>query len=249
MKRNSLLILANGSSLKIQFFCQSLSLSLSPSQLAIPAMEPHEIKGLHCQPNANLDENLLSLPPSHRPYPSMTNLNMQPIESTDHTISHANLSQNPESSSNLFNRILSNSLMHVPLHIFSPNTSSLSTADTILNEPRDQQLGIANEKRLRRMISNRESARRSRMRRKRQIEELQNRVNELQTMNHQLSDKVIHLLESNHQILQENSQLKEKVSSLQIVLSNLLSPLRNLEENSYNTDRLKDETANRSIHH
>ncbi|KAG7549945.1 Basic-leucine zipper domain, partial [Arabidopsis thaliana x Arabidopsis arenosa] len=58
------------------------------------------------------------------------------------------------------------------------------------------------EKRLRRMATNRESARRSRMRARMMKEVLQMQVKQLMA-----------LLEYNHQILQENSQLKETVSS------------------------------------
>ncbi|KAF4369820.1 basic leucine zipper 43-like [Cannabis sativa] len=87
---------------------------------------------------------------------------------------------------------------------------------------------VNDTRRLKRMISNRESARRSRMRRKMQIEELQYLVSQLQTTNRQLSEKLIQLLDSNQQIVQENSQLKEKVSSLQIILSDMLLPVRSI---------------------
>lgn len=86
------------------------------------------------------------------------------------------------------------------------------------------------------MISNRESARRSRMRKKLQIEELQSQVDQLQTVNRQLSQKVISLLESNHEILQENAQLKEKVSTLHMVLADVLTPEKNLEDTSQSPD-------------
>ncbi|GMN61693.1 hypothetical protein TIFTF001_030788 [Ficus carica] len=98
---------------------------------------------------------------------------------------------------------------------------------------------VNNDRRLKRMISNRESARRSRMRRKMQIEELQFLVSQLQTTNRQLSEKLIQLLDCNQQILQENSQLKEKVSSLQIILSDLLVPVRNVgEDHNSSADRV-----------
>ncbi|CAL9229602.1 unnamed protein product [Arabidopsis halleri] len=69
------------------------------------------------------------------------------------------------------------------------------------------------EKRLRRMATNRESARRSRMRERMMKEVLQMQVKQLMASNQLLSNKYISLLEYNHQILQENSQLKETVSS------------------------------------
>ncbi|KAI9173599.1 hypothetical protein LWI28_011672 [Acer negundo] len=124
---------------------------------------------------------------------------------------------------------------HVPFNIFSPD------------EERDNRLNIMHEKRMKRVISNRESARRSRMRKKKLIEELQFQVNQLQTLNHQLSEKVIRLLESNHQILQENAHLKEKVSSLQILFTDLLSPLRGLDEVTANLNRLPSSSTH-SIH-
>ncbi|CAA0411162.1 unnamed protein product [Arabidopsis thaliana] len=103
------------------------------------------------------------------------------------------------------------------------------------------------ERRARRMVSNRESARRSRMRKKKQIEELQQQVEQLMMLNHHLSEKVINLLESNHQILQENSQLKEKVSSFHLLMADVLLPMRNAESNinDRNVNYLRGEPSNR----
>lgn len=104
------------------------------------------------------------------------------------------------------------------------------------------------ERRARRMVSNRESARRSRMRKKKQIEELQQQVEQLMMLNHHLAEKVINLLESNHQILQENLQLKEKVSSFQLLMADVLLPMRNAETNinDSNVNHLRGETSNRT---
>ena len=82
------------------------------------------------------------------------------------------------------------------------------------------------------MISNRAAARRSRMRKKQQIEELQSQVDQLQTINCQLSQKLTNLLQSNQEIFQENAQLKEKVSTLHVVLADVFTPLRNLDDTS-----------------
>ncbi|XP_010491438.1 PREDICTED: bZIP transcription factor 2 [Camelina sativa] len=73
---------------------------------------------------------------------------------------------------------------------------------------------VDQEKRLRRMASNRESARRSRMRERKKMERLTMQAAQLMASNQFLSDKYISLLEYNHQISQENSQLKKTVSSL-----------------------------------
>ncbi|CAH2044111.1 unnamed protein product [Thlaspi arvense] len=98
------------------------------------------------------------------------------------------------------------------------------------------------------MVSNRESARRSRMRKKKQIEELQQQVEQLMVLNHHLSDKIINLLESNQQILQENSQLKEKVSSFHLLMADMLIPMRNADGsiNDRNANHLRGETSNRT---
>ncbi|KAK8265939.1 hypothetical protein V6Z12_D12G211300 [Gossypium hirsutum] len=128
-------------------------------------------------------------------------------------------------------KALTTSATHINMESWDGNSSSSQHPDS--DEGRMCQASIVvDEKRLRRMISNRESARRSRMRKKQQIEELQSQVNQLQTINRQLSQKLINLLENNHEILQENAQLKEKVSTLHMVLSDVFAPLRNSDDSS-----------------
>ncbi|XP_021909366.1 basic leucine zipper 43-like [Carica papaya] len=181
-------------------------------------MEAREMKILTAPSHVSSLPN--SLPLCSTPPPSsQLIINKQPC-SHEFSLDHSN------TSAAFFNRFLS------PLQIFSPNTtSSLSGDSALIDGNKEQPANIIDERRIRRMASNRESARRSRMRKKRQIEELQSQVDQLLTMNHQLSEKVIRLLESNHQVMQENGQLKEKVSSLQLVLSDILTPLRsNVEQ-------------------
>ncbi|OMO67966.1 hypothetical protein CCACVL1_20164 [Corchorus capsularis] len=170
-------------------------------------------------------QNFFALCPSQKTYTSATHLNMQSWEMAGNRGLHGNSSQHPDSSSTNFSH-----QVHFPFHLFSPNASpDLSTED----EGKEYHpASIADEKRLRRMKSNRESARRSRMRKKQLIQELQSQVDQLQTINHQLSQKLINLLESNHEILQENAQLKDKVSTLHMVLADVFTPMRNLEETS-----------------
>ncbi|KAI4346268.1 hypothetical protein L6164_013334 [Bauhinia variegata] len=119
----------------------------------------------------------------------------------------------------------SNSPILISGQRFSPKTSSQSD-----NSNFDEAKLLLDDRKKKRMNSNRESARRSRMRKKQQIEALQYQVENLQTMNHKLSQKIVYLLECNQQILQQNAQLKEKVSSLQLALSELLVPLAPVEE-------------------
>ncbi|KAK4252567.1 hypothetical protein QN277_014551 [Acacia crassicarpa] len=122
-------------------------------------------------------------------------------------------------------------------HKSSPNTSSNSNNNNI-NDSGEGNV-VADERKKKRMFSNRESARRSRMRKKQQIENLQYQVDHLQTMNHQLSQKIIYLLECNQQILQQNGQLKDKITTLQMTLSDLLVPLpRDDEANNHITNAL-----------
>ncbi|XWS37228.1 hypothetical protein CRYUN_Cryun19dG0025400 [Craigia yunnanensis] len=185
---------------------------------------------VHCnQPHASPIQNFFPFCPSQKAYTSATHLNMQSWEIVgNRSLPHGNSSHHPDSGTNFSNRLSPHSQVHFPFHLFSPNASSLSTED----EAREYQPSIADDKRFRRMISNRESARRSRMRKKQQIEELQSQVDKLQTINSQLSQKLINLLESNHEILQENAQIKEKVSTLHMVLADVLTPLRSLEDTS-----------------
>lgn len=214
------------------------SLSLSPFTSNFEAMEANGSEGLNSQ---SLPIPSQSLRRISLPHPISSPLNMQAVEAMEENHhSHPLLiplhHQNPSDSiSFCLSSLFPNShIIHAPIHDFSPNTSCISNGttppfDETAGEDHQRSNNIAmTERRLKRMISNRESARRSRMRRKMQIDDLQAQVNHLQSTNRQLSEKLIQLLECNQQILQENVHLKEKVSSLQIIVSDLLSPLRNV---------------------
>ncbi|KAA0054786.1 basic leucine zipper 43 [Cucumis melo var. makuwa] len=96
-----------------------------------------------------------------------------------------------------------------------PSLSSNSTSD----EAEDQQLSLINERKQRRMISNRESARRSRMRKQKHLDELWSQVLWLRNENHQLIDKLNQVSECHDRALQENAQLKEEASELRQMLT------------------------------
>ncbi|OWM64468.1 basic leucine zipper 43 [Punica granatum] len=133
-----------------------------------------------------------------------------------------------------------------PSGLFSQEPNSTS------DEAEDQQLNVINERKQRRMISNRESARRSRMRKQRHLDELWSQVVWLRNENYQLIDKLNHVSEVHDKVLEENAQLKREASELRqlftdMQLDNTYSSLRDLDEVSCNTAHLRAESSNQSL--
>uniref|UniRef100_A0A5B6YGT8 Putative basic leucine zipper 43 n=1 Tax=Davidia involucrata TaxID=16924 RepID=A0A5B6YGT8_DAVIN len=146
---------------------------------------------------------------------------------------------------------LLNSQTSLPVHEFTPQSSCLSNNSTS-DEAEEHQLGIIDERKKRRMISNRESARRSRMRKQKHLDELWSQVVRLRTENHNLIDKLNHVSECHDRVLQENARLKEETSDLRQMITDLqigspYSALRDLEEVTCNTAHLRAESSNQSI--
>lgn len=126
--------------------------------------------------------------------------------------------------------------------------SSNSTSD---ESEEIQQIQIIDERRQRRMISNRESARRSRMRKQRHLDELWSQVIRLRNENNSLIEKLNHLSESHDKILQENVRLKEEASDLRQMISNNVqlasttyNAFRDLEDIPCTTAHLRAESSN-----
>ncbi|KAJ4707193.1 Basic leucine zipper 43 [Melia azedarach] len=157
-----------------------------------------------------------------------------------------NTSQDNSSPSSQFNRFL-NPLLNfhqIPPQVpeFNPQSSSLSSNSTS-DEAEEQQQTLINERKQRRMISNRESARRSRMRKQKHLDELWSQVMWLRNENHQLIDKLNHVSECHDKVLKENAQLKEEATELRQMLSDMrfnspYSSLKDLEDVTLNSDLL-----------
>ncbi|MCD7472488.1 hypothetical protein HAX54_013743 [Datura stramonium] len=108
-----------------------------------------------------------------------------------------------------------------PIQEFNSQTTYFNCNYSTCDETDEQLLSLINERKQRRMISNRESARRSRMRKQKHLDELWAQVNYLRNENHLLLNKLNHVSESHDQALQENAQLKEETSGLRQMVTNM----------------------------
>lgn len=72
------------------------------------------------------------------------------------------------------------------------------------------------ERKRRRTLSNRESAKRSRLRKKRRFEELTEEVNQLNLKNQELKNRLANVLSCDNAITRENNQLKTESVCLEI---------------------------------
>ncbi|KAM0010397.1 putative transcription factor bZIP family [Helianthus debilis subsp. tardiflorus] len=107
---------------------------------------------------------------------------------------------------------MTNFLTNIP-HYFSSNPSSHSNNST-LDEADRQQTNIICERKRRRMVSNRESARRSRIRKQKLLEELLSQLVSLRADNQTLMEQLSHLVESHERVVDENTRLKEEATDI-----------------------------------
>ncbi|GAA0160675.1 basic leucine zipper transcription factor [Lithospermum erythrorhizon] len=116
-----------------------------------------------------------------------------------------------------------NPLFHfyVNHNIHQDMTTYLRNNNSTSDEADEQKLCIINERKQRRIISNRESARRSRMRKQRHLDELWSQVVQLRNENRQLINKLNHICEVYNDVLQENAQLKEETYGLRQMVTDM----------------------------
>ncbi|XP_057538209.1 transcriptional activator TAF-1-like [Amaranthus tricolor] len=149
-------------------------------------------------------------------------------------------------SSNPNNKFITNLHSYIPLHDLTSlnpkfDTNSSNPNNSIMNpnpnpnnhilssDDQDQASKEQNEeqeiRRLKRMISNRESARRSRLRKRKQLENLQSQVLQLLAANHQLAEKLNLVMDSNYELIQENTRLRDESICLrnELIISMKLS--------------------------
>lgn len=118
------------------------------------------------------------------------------------------------------------------LSTFTPTSSNPVTSSSGSGEPNpteEEQKPVANysnrtieDRKLRRMISNRESARRSRMRKQRHLENLRNQVNHFRIENQELNNGLQFLLHNLNCLRTQNEWLRSEQTVLQQKLSQIL---------------------------
>ncbi|CAF2143278.1 hypothetical protein BRARA_B03177 [Brassica rapa] len=108
-----------------------------------------------------------------------------------------------------------------------------STSDEDHQHHHHQSIIIVDERKQRRMLSNRESARRSRMRKQRHLDELWSQVIRLRNENNCLIDKLNRVSETQDSVLKENSKLKEEASELRQLVCELKSNKNSDDDNNF----------------
>ncbi|CAN7026352.1 unnamed protein product [Brassica rapa subsp. trilocularis] len=136
-----------------------------------------------------------------------------------------NMPSSPTSSSSLnyLNDLINNNNYSSSSNGQDLMLSNNSTSDEDHHHNHRQSIIILDERKQRRMLSNRESARRSRMRKQRHLDELWSQVIRLRNDNNCLIDKLNSALETQDNVLKENSKLKEEASDLRRLVCDLKS--------------------------
>uniref|UniRef100_A0A1J3IUS3 Basic leucine zipper 43 n=4 Tax=Noccaea caerulescens TaxID=107243 RepID=A0A1J3IUS3_NOCCA len=140
-----------------------------------------------------------------------------------------NMPSSPTSSSSLnyLNDLINNNNYSSSSNGQDLMTSNNSASDEDHHHHHHQSIIILDERKQRRMLSNRESARRSRMRKQRHLDELWSQVIRLRNENNCLIDKLNRVSETQDCVLKENSKLKEEASDLRQLVCELKSNKNN----------------------
>ncbi|XP_022741282.1 basic leucine zipper 4-like [Durio zibethinus] len=93
-------------------------------------------------------------------------------------------------------------------------------SNSVSDEP-NQQVSVIDERKRRRMISNRESARRSRVRKQKHLENLRSQVNRLRFENRELNNRLRFVVYHCHSVRTDNDRLQSEYSMLQQKLSDI----------------------------
>jgi len=94
----------------------------------------------------------------------------------------------------------------------------------------DPQYVMVDERKKRRMLSNRESARRSRMRKQQHLDDLLNQVSQLQKENGEMSQKIKDTMELYRKAELDNNILRVQIAELTGALQSLKSVLQIVQE-------------------
>ncbi|KAK8480475.1 hypothetical protein V6N13_126931 [Hibiscus sabdariffa] len=124
-----------------------------------------------------------------------------------------------------------------------------TNSNTSSDEP-NQPLSVLDERKRRRMISNRESARRSRMRKQKHLENLRNQVTRLRVENQKLNNGLRFVLYHCHRVRTDNDRLRSEYSMLRQKLSDIRQILlfKQLQQFSsawpcYNVTAMSEQTS------
>ncbi|KAJ0252895.1 BZIP protein [Hirschfeldia incana] len=162
-------------------------------------------------------------------YLSLENLTTIPAE-----LNILNMPSSPTSSSSLnyLNDLINNNKYPLSSNGQDLMMSNNSTSDEDYHQ-HHQSITALDERKQRRMLSNRESARRSRMRKQRHLDELWSQVIRLRNENNSLIDRLNRVSETQGSVLKENSKLKEEVSDLRRLVCELKSDNNKNNNNSF----------------
>ncbi|CAH8364656.1 unnamed protein product [Eruca vesicaria subsp. sativa] len=148
-------------------------------------------------------------------HPNYDNSSLNNMQQQDYFhLNHYYNSLNPLTNNNL--NLLSYPQIQELNNLQSPASHNSTTSDDATED-----VFVINERKQRRMVSNRESARRSRMRKQRHLDELLSQVAWLRSENHQILEKLNKASDSNDLVLQENLILKEENMELRQAITSM----------------------------